>query len=228
MRCDEAGLLLSDFREHTLLEAEQHQVAEHLQQCEQCRADLAALDTLANQARQWRELPVPEWHRTAFAVPEKPRGQWLQWTSLATSALTLLLVVAKVDVSSDDRGFHISFGGASQKAATGQVLTADALEQRLNQLKEQQQLTVTNQLAAWDIGRQQDNQKMMTAVVNYARDQQQQDLAQWVNYWKTVRDQDQALQVKAFSDLLTTQQQSRLELRALKASLQNPTHSEAL
>ncbi|NQD37001.1 zf-HC2 domain-containing protein [Permianibacter sp. IMCC34836] len=227
MRCDEAGLLLSDFREHSLPETEQHQVAEHLQQCAQCRADLAALDSLTSQARQWRDLSVPEWHRTAFAVPEKQRGQWLQWTSLATSALTLLLVVAKVDISSDDHGLRISFGGAPKPAAS-QMLTAEALEQRLNQFKEQQQLTITNQLAAWDITRQQDSQKMMTAVVNYARDQQQQDLAQWVNYWKTVRDQDQALQVKAFSDLLTTQQQSRLELRALKASLQNPTNSEAL
>lgn len=226
MRCEEAGPLLSDYREHLLPEATQQQLSDHLAQCPHCQADLAMLDTLSHEARQWRDLPVPEWHRAAFAVPEKQRGQWLQWLSMATSALCLLLVVAKVDVQSDADGFRVSFGGS--KASNGQVLTADALEQRLNQFKEQQQLTVTNQLAAWDISRQQDNQKMMTAVVNYAREQQQQDLAQWVDYWKTVRDQDQALQVKAFSDLLTTQQQSRLELRALKASLQTTTDSEVL
>lgn len=224
MRCEEAGPLLSDFREHLLAEAEQQQLAEHLQSCEHCRADLAALDTLVLEARRWRDVPVPEWHRTAFAVPDKPARQWLPWAAMATSALSLLLVVAKVDVQSDADGFRVSFGGK----ANAQLLTADALEKRLNQFKEQQQLTVTNQLAAWDISRQQDNQKMMTAVVSYAREQQQQDLSQFVNYWKSVRDQDQALQVKAFSDLLTTQQQSRLELRALKASLQTPTDSEAL
>jgi len=228
MRCEEAGLLLSDYREHTLPETEQQQLAQHLQHCEQCRADLTTLNELSHSAQQWRDLPVPQWHRTAFAVPEKPARQWLPWASLATSALTLVLVVAKVDVHSDEAGLRISFGGGKPSAATGELLTASALEQRLNQFKEQQHLTVTNQLAAWDIGRQQDNQKMMTAVVNYARDQQQQELVQWVNYWKTVRDQDQALQVKAFSDLLTTQHQSRLELRALKASLQSPTNSEAL
>lgn len=224
MRCEEAGPLLSDYREHLLPEATQQQLTEHIGQCPHCQADLAMLDTLSQEARQWRDVPVPDWHRTAFAVPEKPRTQWLPWLSMATSALCLLLVVAKVDVQSDADGFRVSFGGK----ASGPALTAEALEQRLNQFKEQQQLSVTNQLAAWDITRQQDDQKLMTAVVNYAREKQQQDLAQWVNYWKTVRDQDQALQVKAFSELLTTQQQSRLELRALKASLQPTTDSEVL
>jgi hypothetical protein len=217
MRCEEAGPLLADFREQALDEADRIELERHLQQCEACRTDLATLDALAGSARDWRDAPVPAWHRTAFAVPERGARQWLPWLSLATSTLCLVLILTGVDVQGDANGFRVRFGPGRVGPAV--ALNAQELEQRLDLFEQQQFLAIGNRLAAWDIERQQDNRKLMGAVLEYSRGQQRQDLARFLGYWKAVRDNDQAQQALVLGELLSSQQESERELRAIKASM---------
>jgi hypothetical protein len=72
---------------------------QHLQQCEECRAELERLSGLLDSVRDY---PVPErdelygsdvWARLVPSLPvEKPRASWFRWWMLTPALATLVLV----------------------------------------------------------------------------------------------------------------------------------------
>lgn len=224
MHCDQIGLLLSEFVEDRLPATQRAEVVEHVRQCPYCQQDVEHLQALADMAEHWVDAPVPNWQPVSPFSTAPTKKPWMSWLSLAFSISAFALVFSQANLQINDQGFHLSFG---QPAAP--ALDVAALEKRLDLFEQQQQINVSNQLTAWEITQQESNQKVLTTMLAYSREQQRRDLAQFVDYWETVRAEDQVQQGQVFNRLIDTQQQSRSELRALKAAvLTTTTPSEDL
>ena len=224
MHCDQIGLLLSEFVEDRLPPAQRAEVVEHLRQCPHCQQDVGQLQALSDLAEHWIDAPVPHWQPVSPFPNNAAKKPWLPWLSLAFSVSAFAMVFSQANLQVNEQGFHLRFG-----QPPAQALDVAALEKRLDLFEQQQQINLSNQLAAWEITQQESNQKVLTTMLAYSREQQRRDLAQFVDYWETVRAEDQVQQGQVFNRLIDTQQQSRSELRALKAAvLTTTTPSEDL
>ena len=91
---------------------------QHLQECEECRAEFERLSGVLNSVRDY---PVPErdelygadvWARLAPNLPvEKPRVSWFRWWMLTPALASLLLVVFLAGVFTGQRQTGISEKG---------------------------------------------------------------------------------------------------------------------
>ena len=218
MLCDQIGPMLSDYSEDRLSVEQRQHVQGHLEKCADCSAALEQLHALEDFAQRWVDAPVPHWQPHSPFTNVRAPTPWLSWLSMAFSVCAMGLVFLQANFTKDDNGFHLRFGQATTVASTPGIQVKD-LEARLALFEQQQQLNLGNQLAAWEIGQQENNQKILKTVMTYSREQQRKDLAQWAEYWQTVRAEDQVSQGTVFNQIIDSQQQSRRELRALKTAL---------
>ena len=202
MQCDHqlVSEKLFDYIDQKLSASDTKAVAQAIQSCRQCEQVFQQAYNLNKGANQWQEQPVPEWHRTEYAVrPRASQKGWLNWMALATSTLAILMVVFQVQISSTDNGLQIAFG--SQNAAQVEAL----VEKRMAAYKKQQSTLLEARLLAAE-EKQATNSKLIVAdLLEKTRDERRDDLNFLITGIQTQRFEDQNKVEKRLSYLAENQ-----------------------
>ncbi len=225
MHCEEVGVLLTELLEEKLDPKTREAVSEHVAHCPSCQRDLAQIQQWQSMARQWRDDKVPEWSRAQFASPPSQKTPWLNWLSLATSTLAIVMVMAQVSVHSDEHGVHMTFGKPTPVSALNTGISEAQLDEKLATFGKLQQAKLENRFMELELAQTERDKRLLTAALNITREQSRDGYEQLVNYWQTVRQQDISTNQVAMRRLYSAQQ---TELNTLKASIRQTTVPEEL
>jgi len=190
MPCDHALVEqhLFDYLDSAVEPSVARAIEKSIDDCEHCR-DLyqSAVSTQQMQAR-WQEQPVPDWHRTNFAVPKRSRNTWT-WPnrlSLATSMLALFMVIFRVEFIAGPAGFSVSFGGKGSETQVEHLVA-----EKVSELAQQQVRYIDNRFTEYNLKQVDNTQQMLTAVMQHNRQERRQDLNAIMASWLEQRDIDQ-------------------------------------
>ncbi|MEE4245740.1 MAG: anti-sigma factor [Kangiellaceae bacterium] len=191
MSCDHKIVedYLFEYLDQTLAPSLTRAVEQAIDGCPECKATYLAAAEAQQMERHWQEQPVPEWHRTRFAVakPTRVSWQWMNGLSLATSALAIMLVLFRVEFISTDTGLTVSFAGKGSKAEV-----TDLINQHMSQIALEQVKYIDNRFREQKLQMVSDNQQMVNTLLAHNRQERRQDMNTLMASWLKQRDQDQA------------------------------------
>jgi hypothetical protein len=177
MHCDHQLVsdLLLDYIDQKLSTKVSHQVEQAINQCETCQATYRQAVELHQMADQWQQQSVPAWHRTEYAVkPKTKTQQWLSWSALATSTLAIFMVVFQVQISSNDSGLQIAFGGNSNGQVSAKL---EALvQQKLDAYRKEQNLMLDARFIAATNNQITQSKLLVAQALEKSRDERRDDL----------------------------------------------------
>ncbi|NVJ60416.1 MAG: zf-HC2 domain-containing protein [Gammaproteobacteria bacterium] len=190
MSCDHKLVeqYLFDYLDGTIEPTMARAIEQMLDQCDSCRDLYQSAVETQQLERNWQQQAVPSWHRTKFAVaqPAKNSFGWGNRLSFAMSFFAIALVLFQVNVTSNNEGFSISFGGNNNKA-----VIAEAVTEQFNQLASQQADYIDARFEEQNIQRINDNKEMLETLMTSNRKERRQDLNILMASWLQQRDLDQ-------------------------------------
>lgn len=205
------------YNQSKLSPAVQKQVEQALNQCDSCQSAYRQAINLHQAAHAWTEQPVPEWHRTEYAVrPRQNSLSWLNWSAMATSTLAILMVIFQVQITTHDNGFNIAFGGAANTQVTALV------EQKLAQYKKQQALMLDARFVAENDKYIMANKIMLVDIMQQTRNERHDDLSFLITGIQTQRFEDQNKVEKRLAYLADNQIENNQYINQLMQSNRNP------
>jgi len=208
---------LLDYIDDKLAPSVRKQVEQAMHQCSSCEQAYLQAVALEQAAHEWKNQPVPEWHRTEYAVrPRQQSSGWLNWTALATSTLAILMVLFQVQISSNDNGFQIAFGGQSSDAVNSIV------EQKLREYKKQQSVMLDARFVAEADKQRTANKLMVADVLEKTRDERREDLNFLITGIQTQRYEDQSKVEKRLAYLAENQIENNQYINQLIQSANLP------
>jgi len=166
---------------------------------------------LVTTTAELREEAVPDWPReSTFRARHQPTQAWWQrpWlplSSLAASAFAMVLVLGQVQITSNEYGFNVQFGGADQAQLEALVT------QRLKEYGAEQQVLLANYANTlrtdfrddFRVEVAQANQQLADYMLAVNRQERERDLVDLIRYVNEQREDDQyffANQLQQFSD----------------------------
>jgi len=175
MLCDHQLVIehINDYVENKIKSPElKRQMEQMFEQCSDCRETHQQCVKMYQMSHDWQEQPVPEWHRTNFAVrPPVKSSLWLNLSSLATSSLAILMVIFQLEINSGVNGLTISFGGSQAESKIAEMVESQLAEYK-NQQQKEFQLQMKNELEKQDT-----RTKLRLATwMEKSREERQQDL----------------------------------------------------
>ncbi len=190
MSCDHSLVEthLFDYLDSTTSPALSRAIEQAIDNCDHCQTLYQAAATTQQMQKNWQEQPVPDWHRTRFAVakPKRMSWNWMNGLSLASSTFALVLVLFRVEFISNETGFSVSFGG---KGSQAQV--AELVDEKFDQLALQQINYIDNRFEEQRLLQVSDNQQMLATLLQHNRQERRQDLNTLMASWLQQRDMDQ-------------------------------------
>ncbi len=107
MLCDKTALLVVDFFDNNLTVPMREELERHAQRCPACREEMESLRDVVARSTEWRQQPVPDWHRVgpmalvaADSTAGRPNGwamsagrTWRPWLPLAASVVLVIAVL---------------------------------------------------------------------------------------------------------------------------------------
>ena len=187
MRCDHKFVTehLLDYIEDGLAPSVKKQFEHAVDNCDSCMQTYHQALELKQAAYNWKEQSVPEWHRTEYAVrPRQSNNNWLNWASLATSTLAILMVVFQVNIQSNESGFSVAFGNQSSPKLEALV------DQRLNEYQKNQTTLLDARFAIQNEKLVNANKIAMSDLLQKTRDERRDDLSFLVTGIQNQRLQD--------------------------------------
>lgn len=177
------------------------------------RAQLShAMAALEKAAGSWREeIPSP-WRPSRRSGGLTSRGPfWLVWMPLAACLVMAALVIFRVQVSSGENGFSVSFGHPEPASQFTPELVA-------TQLADYQMKTANMVATVLDNYRHDQDKYLEEMVVRLAtqqREQRGEDLKTLVAAWQVQRREDLSLMEQRFQTILVTQQRQANNIYSL-------------
>lgn len=205
MSCDHRIIQenLADYLEGKLAPELERQCDALVANCPHCADSCARARRLYRLGEQWHDRPVPDWHRTAYAVkPPARQSGWLNWAAMATSCTAVLLVVFQLEISTGN-GLTISFGG-SQAEQRMQQAVATALDD----YRAEQDILLATRLQEFVEQQEISNQLLLSEWSDSNRQERRDDLNFIMSAWETQRFQDQRLINRRFDTLASSQIES--------------------
>ena len=214
MQCEEAEKYLFEFSDGGLTDLERTAVDQHIQQCESCAALLGEIWETESQAANWRDLPAPNWDkRSLFFGSPAIRLPWLNLAGLSATALLLVVVLFRIEVTSSDRGLSVSFAGQNN------VVSSEEFERRLSMLQEDSQRSFNvnaERLTSQQIAT---NQLLLRAILDTSRQERREDLGDMMVLWDTDRQKRNEMTEESLRYLIRNQAEDKRELRDLSQAL---------
>lgn len=151
-------------------------------------------------AGAWQDEDVPHWNRMRHLVqPQRPAvPAWLQWGTLAASALTLALTVSRVEVDVSN-GLTLRFGGQDQNQLKQLVTTA------VTEANFTQSAVLDARLQQFAADQQQANRALYVSWQDANRRERRQELGVLLSGWQDQRYQDQQAIAARFNELTNDQ-----------------------
>jgi hypothetical protein len=215
MQYEEIVALFPDFLEDNLSENEKKAVIDALDGSIELQQALSSLKELRYGQQQWMDEEVPTWNRSAYISRAKPKNtHWMNWVSLATSFAAICLVVFRVQVISNDEGYHISFG-----EQTEQVAFKRYANNYLDDLQSEQVAYLEHRFLEFENQQLQQNQLVLTSALEFNRDERKQDLNQLTSYFLQQRSSDLVNTQSQYNQILDSQLEDRKDIKTIYASL---------
>lgn len=207
---------LIDYIDNKLSPVMRKQVEDAMANCPSCKEAYHNAVALAQAAERWQDQPVPEWHRTEYAVrPRQQTGGWLSWTALASSAMAILMVVFQVNISTSENGLQIAFGSQGNIDAI--------VEQKLAEYKKQQDTLLDARFLAESDKQSTANKLLMADMLDKTREERRDDLNFIVTGIQTQRFEDQT---KLDKELLSLAQNQIENNQYISQLIQSANFSE--
>lgn len=197
MLCDHQLVVqhINDYVDNKLSQDMRKQVHQAISNCDDCHSTYQQCLEIQQMAHAWQPEPTPEWHRTKFAVrPPVKQNSWLNWGSMATSTLAILMVIFQLEINSTEAGINISFGGNQAESKIENMVATQLAAYKAEQDK-------IFQVKLDDALEKQDNKtKLRLATwLEKNRDERQQDIKFVMTGWQSQRYQDQLDADKRFA-----------------------------
>jgi len=217
MLCDHQLVIdhINDYVENKASPEIKQQLEIALQKCPDCQATYRQCLELYQMSHQWQSQAVPEWHRTSYAVRPPIRNTgWLNWGAMATSTLAILMVVFQLEITNNDSGLMISFGGNQTEAKIAKQVESQLAEYKTTQ----DQIFLTKLNTALE---KQDNRTKLR-LANWReknRDERQQDIKFVMTGWQSQRYEDQQSADKRFAYIADNQIENNQAINELYQSV---------
>ncbi len=216
MQYEELVSLLPDYLDNRLSQRERQWVTEALATSDELRRALASLEDLHQARAEWQDEEVPQWHRTAFAARgRKSTDNWMNWLSMATSMVAILLVVFRIQVVSNTDGYQVSFGDSTEKVTFKRQ--ADAY---LDDWQAEQIAYIDHRLLEFENVQLQQNQQFITTALDFNREERRQDISQLTHYLVKQQANNQLLTKSQYQKLYNSQSENHQAIETLYASLE--------
>lgn len=203
MSCDHQLVIeyINDYVEARLSPEIKKQMDEIIQSCSDCQATHKQCLEMYQISHAWQPQEVPEWHRTRYAVkPPVKSSNWLNWGAMATSTLAILMVVFQLEISSNDSGLMISFGGNQTESKISQMVKSQLASYKTEQDK-LFKVKLNNALEKQDTR----TKLRLTNWLEKNRDERQQDIKFVMTGWQSQRYEDQTNADRRFSYIANNQ-----------------------
>ncbi|MCO7226779.1 anti-sigma factor [Pleionea sp. CnH1-48] len=209
---------LCDYLDGALDPALNREIEHCIETCEECREVYESALQVRQWSHQWQPQPVPDWHRTEYAIPKRKTAfEWMPWLSMATSALAILMVVFKVEIVSTQQGVTISFGGQAS-----QVQLAQHIDQKINELAIKQLGYIDNRFEEQQLAQATVTKGMLQELLEHSRQERRQDMQTLMASWLKQRESDNAEMNKRVDYILDNQIENNQYLnRVLQVSNTN-------
>ena len=138
----------------------------------------------------------------------------MNWLSLATSFAAICLVVFRVQVITNDEGYHITFGGQTE-----QVAYKKYANNYLDDLQAEQVAYLEHRFLEFENQQLQQNQLVLTSALEFNRDERKQDLNQLTSYFLQQRSSDLVNTQTQYKQILDSQLEDRKDIKSIYASL---------
>ncbi len=209
--CEQCRLMLDRVLDDSIDPQDRTGVNAHLDECEECRALLAELWDLQALATRWREQSVPAWQRRGHFFESTPWLPRLQVAGAFASVLVLVLVLARVEVSTAD-GFTVRFGEA--------YATRDQLETSMEQLQQDQAQQLQAGIDRLTSQQVASNQLLLRTALDLSRQERREEMSNLVTLMDDRRDRRYRETEESLRYLVASQVEDRRNIRQLNQAIQ--------
>jgi hypothetical protein len=180
-------LLLFEFSEGQLPQEQRETVDEHLKSCEACSELLQDIWEMEMKSSSWKELDVPAWDRKGSFVATPKTFHWLQYAGALSSILILVLVLFRVELTTNDQGLHLSFGGQDKDAYSHE------LEAKLKDFELRNQTYMLAAFSEMTAQQATSNQQLFGTVLESSRRERRKDLQTLMTVWNDDQQRQQQI-----------------------------------
>ncbi|WP_394176665.1 anti-sigma factor [Thalassotalea litorea] len=154
---------------------------------------LATARYIEQQVHGFEEQSPSNWDPGSIIADDKEKRPWWQWpglsvASLACSCFAIALVLFNVQVTSQQDGFAITFGG-SDASVENRKLEA-LLDQRLQQFAAEQEIVLANYVSDFKDDQQANNLQLAGYLLTATRQERQEDISHFIQTISEQRNAD--------------------------------------
>ncbi len=191
MRCEQARDIILAGKNEALSQETRRALAGHLSECEACSQVRRTAEGLRQVAETWVDEPVPRWERLPLSFQRPVRTSlWLTWAPAVACLFMAVLVLFRVEITSDGKGFTIGFGSSVQQQTGADQATRTFVNTALDTM--QADTVAEMEVLLGRFRKDQDNyfEGLITDLSDLNRRERQSDLKVLAEKWQDQRRED--------------------------------------
>jgi hypothetical protein len=218
LQCEQAQLHLFEFADGGLTSSLRGDIDQHLQSCDACSELLQGIWEMELKSTAWTDINVPGWNRRDHFFGSRQSFSWFQLAGAMSSVLVLILVLFRAELSSDESGFQISFGGPQD------YVSSQEFDFKLRELAIQNQRNVDASMGDFGSAQIAANQLMLRTMLAASRSERREDLGTMMTVWDQDRKRMEESTEESVRFLLRNQMEGRREIGNLTNVLNTITN----
>jgi len=215
LRCETCELLLFEFSEGQVTQAQRESVDEHLRSCDECSALLQDIWEMELKSSNWKDLDVPAWDRKGSFVTTPKTINWLQFAGAMSSILILVLVLFRVELTTNDQGLQLSFGGQDN------IAYSQEMEARLKDFEIRNQAYMLATYSKMATQQATSNQQLFGTVLDTSRHERREDLQTLMTVWNDDQQRQKQITEDSLRFVLLNQARESRNIDNLSTILDN-------
>ncbi len=220
MRCEDSQLMLFEFAENQLQATDRQSIEQHLQTCDECAALLQDIWEMSLKSANWEDFTPPPASDMGHYV-QPIRLPWLQMVSAFASVLVLVLVIFRLEITSNDEGLNISFGGERER-----INYSAEMDARFKQFEEKNQAYLTASFDKLSTQQLTSNQLLLSTVLEASRNERRDDMNALMAVWNADQQRQNQLTEESLRFVLLNQARERRNIGNLSNILNNLTNPQ--
>lgn len=215
MNCEQCKPLLFELIDQKISSEDRASVNEHLDDCGECSSLLSEMWDMQAMATRWQDKPVPHWNRRAAYFEGVSWFPMLQVASGFASVIVMVLVLAQVQVSTND-GLTVHFG----KALVDEAYVDARLENRLNEFEQNQQAMLATNIDRLTDQQAASNQLVLRTLLETNRQERRDEMTQLVTLLDEAQSQRTERTEASLRYLIASQLEDRRNIQQLGQAIQ--------
>jgi hypothetical protein len=190
--------------EQLLNEQQRHEFEQRCLEDEVFAKQVQTFNMFSMQSEHYESEEVPNWDRTStFEMPDKVK--WWQWQGLptlsfATSLFAIVMVLTRLQVSTNEGAMTISFAGKYREQQSEQEIDR-LVNDRLAEFQKNQQLTLINYTQTLQQQQMDTSTQLTQYLLGASRKERREDFAELIKYVNEQRGDDQLFYARQLNEL---------------------------